>query len=112
MEILTECDIKNYYCWPGTIFGGQVNGVEIHADHKIPLDKGGKNTIDNGQTLCSEHNLLKKRYSQTEFEKGFLIRLYLEAVDKGDKWMIKFYTEIFDVNDKYGINSHRKRPRH
>ncbi len=44
---------------------GREDGWEIHADHKIPIDKGGNNTVENGQTLCSEHNLLKKNYSRT-----------------------------------------------
>ena len=91
---------------------GKEDGVEIHADHKIPLDKGGTNTIDNGQTLCSEHNFLKKNYSQTEFGKRFLIKLYRDAVEKDDKRTVKFCREIFDVYDKYGINSHIKRPNH
>ncbi|MCD6452253.1 MAG: HNH endonuclease, partial [Acidobacteria bacterium] len=44
----------NYRC---VVCGrGIEDGVEIHADHKIPLDKGGTNNVDNGQTLCSEHN--------------------------------------------------------
>lgn len=89
---------------------GREDGVEIHADHKIPLDKGGTNTIENGQTLCSEHNFLKKNYSQTEFGKRFLIKLYEEAVEKNDERMIKFCKEIFDIYNKYGINSHIKRP--
>ena len=89
---------------------GIKDGIEIHADHKIPLDKGGTNTINNGQTLCSEHNFLKKNYSQTEFGKRFLIRLYNDAVEKDDKRMVKFRREIFDIYDKYGINSHIKRP--
>lgn len=42
---------------------GEKDGVEIHADHKVPIDKGGSNTLENGQTLCSEHNFLKKNYS-------------------------------------------------
>jgi len=91
---------------------GRKDGVEIHADHKIPLDKGGTNTIDNGQTLCSEHNFLKKNYSQTEFGKRFLIRLYNDAVEKDDKRMIKFCKEVFDIYDKYGINHHIERPNH
>ncbi|MBT9139117.1 MAG: hypothetical protein DDT31_01698 [Syntrophomonadaceae bacterium] len=91
---------------------GREDGVEIHADHKIPLDKGGTNTIDNGQTLCSEHNFLKKNYSQTEFGKRFLIRLYNDAIEKDDKKMIKFCKEIFDIYDKYGINRHIERPNH
>ncbi|MEO0273358.1 MAG: HNH endonuclease signature motif containing protein [candidate division WOR-3 bacterium] len=89
---------------------GRNDGVEIHADHKIPLDKGGSSTIENGQTLCSEHNFLKKNYSQTEFGKRFLIGLYKEATKIGDERMIKFCKEIFDVYDKYGVNSHIKRP--
>jgi 5-methylcytosine-specific restriction endonuclease McrA len=89
---------------------GKKDGVEIHADHKIPLEKGGTNTIENGQTLCSEHNFFKKNYSQTEFGKRFLIRLYKDAVKKDDERMIKFCKEIFDVYDKYKINTHIRRP--
>ena len=89
---------------------GREDGVEIHADHKIPLDKGGTNTIYNGQTLCSEHNFLKKNYSQTEFGKRFLIKLYNDAFEKDDKRMVRFCREIFDIYDKYGVNSHIKRP--
>jgi len=98
----------NYRC---VVCGrGIEDGVEIHADHKIPLDKGETNNVDNGQTLCSEHNLLKKNYSQTEFGKKFLIKLYKDALKNNDKKMIKFCREIFDIYDKYGINSHIKRP--
>ncbi|MEW6609451.1 MAG: HNH endonuclease signature motif containing protein [bacterium] len=89
---------------------GREDGIEIHADHKIPLDKGGENTIDNGQTLCSEHNFLKKNYSQTEFGKRFLIKLYNDAMKKSDERMVKFCKEIFDIYDKYGINGHIQRP--
>ena len=100
----------NYKC---VVCGrGREDGVEIHADHKKPLDKGGTNVIDNGQTLCSEHNFLKKNYSQTEFGKRFLIRLYNGALEKDDKRMVKFCKEIFDIYDKYGVNSHIKRPNH
>lgn len=91
---------------------GKQDGMEIHADHKTPLDKGGVNPIENGQTLCSEHNYLKKNYSQTEFGKRFLIRLYQEAGARGDERMINFCKEIFDVYDKYEVNSHIKRPNH
>jgi len=89
---------------------GRKDGVEIHADHKIPLDKGGTNTVDNGQTLCAEHNFLKKNYSQTEFGKRFLIKLYNDATEKGDEGMVKFCKEIFDIYNKYGINRHIQRP--
>lgn len=91
---------------------GEKDGVEIHADHKIPLDCGGSNSIENGQTLCSEHNFLKKNYSQTEFGKRFMIKLYYDAIKANDQRMINFCKEIFDVYDKYGINGHIKRPNH
>jgi len=91
---------------------GRADGVEIHADHRVPLDQGGANTMENGQTLCSEHNFLKKTYSQTEFGKRWLTRLYREAVRASDGRMVKFCTEIFDIYDKYAVNSHIQRPNH
>lgn len=98
----------NYRC---VVCGrGLEDGIEIHADHKVPLDKGGTNAPENGQTLCSEHNFLKKNYSQTEFGKRFIIRLYEEAKEKGDMRINRFCEEIFDVYDKYGIDTHIKRP--
>ncbi len=89
---------------------GREDGWEIHADHKKPLDKGGTNTVENGQTLCSEHNLLKKNYSQTEFGKKFFIRLYHQAVENRDEKMINFCKCVFDCYDHHGINHHIKRP--
>lgn len=89
---------------------GRENGVEMHADHKIPREKGGKNTVDNGQTLCSEHNILKRAYSQTEFGKRFLIKLYQDALKKGDKRITEFCKQVFDVYNKYKIDTHIRRP--
>jgi len=98
----------NYKCV--VCFRGIDDGIEIHADHKIPIEKGGTNSIENGQTLCSEHNILKKNYSQTEFGKRFLIKLYKEALKKNDTRMINFCKEIFDIYNKYSINMHIDRP--
>jgi len=89
---------------------GPADGVEIHADHIIPLSRGGDNSVENGQTLCSEHNLLKKRYSQTEFGKRFLRKLYEKAVKEGDERMKQFCKRIFDVYNEFGVNSHIPRP--
>lgn len=91
---------------------GRKDSFEIHADHRTPLDKGGANTIDNGDTLCSEHNLLKKNFSQTEFGKRFFIRLYKDALKKNDERMVNFCKAIFDDYDEYGINGHIRRPNH
>jgi len=98
----------NYRC---VVCGrGWQDGVEICADHKVPKDKGGGNTADNGQTLCTEHNLLKKNYSQTEMGKRFLAKIFESAVSSADERMIKFCKEIFDVYNKHGVNSHIPRP--
>lgn len=104
-EIFRRDDYKCVVCRRG-----KKEGMEIHADHIISLDKGGTNTVDNGQTLCSEHNLLKKNYSQTEFGKRLVKRLYEEAVKISDERMIKFCRDIFDVYDGHRINGHIKRP--
>lgn len=89
---------------------GREDGVEICADHKIPKDKGGDNSIENGQTLCMEHNLLKKNYSMTEAGKRFYINLYHDAIRLKDKRMIDFCIDIFDVYDKHGLDTHIPRP--
>lgn len=91
---------------------GEKDSVEICVDHRIPLDKGGTNTLDNAQTLCMEHNLLKKNYSQTEFGKRFLIKVYKLAIKNKDKRKIDFCECIFDCYDKHKINGHIPRPNH
>jgi hypothetical protein len=98
----------NYKC---VICGlGKKDGVEICADHIIPLDKGGKNIVENGQTLCTKHNLIKKNYSQTEAGKRFFIKIYEKASELGDVKMMKFCGGIFDIYDKYEVDLHIPRP--
>jgi len=98
----------NYRC---VVCGrGIANGVELCTDHIRPKDKGGNNAVDNGQTLCMEHNLMKKNYSQTEAGKKYFIRIYEQAINYDDKKMVKFCKNVFDVYDKHGINGHIKRP--
>ena len=89
---------------------GRKDGVEICADHKRPLDKGGTNTFDNGQTLCTQHNLMKKNYSQTEAGKRYFIKIYEEALKIGDKKTIEFCKDVFNAYNKHKINSHILRP--
>jgi len=89
---------------------GREDRVEICADHKMPKDKGGSNTLDNGQTLCAEHNLLKKNYSQTEAGKRYFIKIYEDAVNIGDERMIEFCKQVFDAYNKHSINTHIPRP--
>lgn len=85
---------------------GKKDGVEIHADHIIPKDYGGKATFDNGQTLCSKHNFLKKNFKQTETGKKMFIHLYKLAKSMNDSTLIKFCTEILEVYERNGINGH------
>jgi hypothetical protein len=98
----------NYRC---VVCGlGKVDGVEICADHIIPRDRGGTKTVENGQTLCTKHNLIKKNYSQTEAGKKYFIKLYVKAIRKGDEKMIRFCRDVFNVYNKHEINKHIPRP--
>ncbi len=85
---------------------GRADGVEIHADHIIPKDRGGKAEVSNGQTLCSIHNLRKKNYEQTETGKKMFIRLYELASELGDEQTKLFCEEILQVFEKHGVNDH------
>lgn len=94
----------NYRC---VICGrGKPDGVEIQADHIKPKDKGGQATLENGQTLCAEHNFKKKNYKQTETGKKMFIRLYELARSQDDEDLMKFCSEILEVFEKNGVNGH------
>lgn len=98
----------NYKCvWCGR---SRADGVEICADHKLSKDKGGTNTVDNGQTLCMQCNLIKKNYSQTEAGKKYVIKMYEQAVAQNDKNKIDFCKAIFDVYNNFKINGNIPRP--
>lgn len=89
---------------------GPEHGVEICADHIRPKDKGGDNSVENGQTLCMEHNLMKKNFSQTEAGKKFFIKMHEQAVAIGDEKIINFCKCLFDCYDVHGVNGHIPRP--
>ena len=94
----------NYRC---VICGqGKNEGLEIHADHIKPRSQGGLNTLENGQTLCSRHNMLKKNLQQTETGKKMFIRLYELAKQEQDEQLKKFTKEILELYKKYNINGH------
>lgn len=94
----------NYRC---VICGrGRHNGYEIHADHIIPKDLGGKAEVSNGQTLCSIHNFRKRNYKQTETGKKMFIHLYELAKSLGDTETMRFCEEILETFEKHHINDH------
>jgi len=89
---------------------GTREGVELTVDHIKPKDMGGTNEASNGETLCTQHNLIKKNYSQTEAGKRFFIKLYESAVAMNDAKMIRFCKGIFDMYDRFGIDEQIQRP--
>ncbi|MCL6524638.1 MAG: HNH endonuclease [Thermoflavifilum sp.] len=83
-----------------------MEGYELHVDHILPKDKGGKATLENGQTLCSICNFRKKNYNQTESGKKMFIRLWETAKRIGDTETKKFCEEILKTYEKFNINGH------
>ena len=94
----------NYKC---VICGkGKKEGVELHIDHIKPKSLGGKATLENGQTLCAQHNFIKKSLNQTETGKKMFIRLYELAKKDNNEKLIKFTEEVLKTYEKYNINGH------
>lgn len=85
---------------------GEKEGVELHVDHIKPKDFGGQATIENGQTLCSQHNFLKKNFKQTETGKKMFIRLYELAKKEENKELLDFCTKILEVFEENNVNGH------
>ncbi len=85
---------------------GQADGVELQVDHIKPKDKGGRATIDNGQTLCAMHNFRKKNLGQTETGKKMFLRLLNLAQQEGDQKLCEFITDVLLTYERHGINGH------
>lgn len=91
----------NYRC--EVCGNGRHNGYEIHADHITPRSKGGKSTVENGQTLCSEHNMMKKNYGVTDFLRSFSEKMIQRAQELKDTRVENFFKEIIALIDKYNF---------
>ena len=100
-EILEKDGYKCVICGRGV-----KEGVELQVDHIKPRDLGGKATIENGQTLCSQHNFLKKNLKQTETGKKMYIHLYELAKKEKNEELLKFSTDILKVYEKHNMNGH------
>jgi len=85
---------------------GKKEGVELQVDHIKPKYLGGKSIIENGQTLCAQHNFIKKTLKQTETGKKMFIRLYELAKNEGNDDLKNFCAQILETYEKYNINSH------
>lgn len=99
--ILKNDDYKCVRCGKGI-----KEGVELHVDHIKPKSLGGKAVIENGQTLCAQHNFIKKHLNQTETGKKMFIHLYDLAKSENNKELIKFCSDILEVYEKNNINGH------
>lgn len=87
---------------------GRKEGVDLHVDHIIPKDFGGEATIENGQTLCSRCNFLKKNLKQTESGKKMFIRMYKLAKKEKNKEILGFCNDLLKVYEKHKVNGHIK----
>ena len=101
IEILTRDGYRCVICGRG-----EPEGVVLHVDHIKPKDRGGQATIANGQTLCAQHNFLKKNLNATETGKRMFIRLYESAKEEENDEIVAFCRDILEVYDKHGINGH------
>lgn len=85
---------------------GIKDGIELQVDHIKPKNLGGEATIENGQTLCAQHNFIKKHLKQTETGKKMFIRLYELAKNEGNQELLKFCTDVLETYEKHNINDH------
>lgn len=99
--ILKRDDYKCVQCGMG-----KREGAVLHIDHIKSRDDGGESTIDNGQTLCSRCNFLKKNLKQTESGKKMFVRMYEVAKKQNNKEILKFIEDLLGVYEKHNVNGH------
>ncbi|HPP87875.1 MAG TPA: HNH endonuclease signature motif containing protein [bacterium] len=85
---------------------GRKDGVELHVDHIKPKEFDGKSKIENGQTLCAQHNFMKKTLKQTETGKKMFIRLYELSKEENNQELLEFSKQILEVYERNKINCH------
>ena len=85
---------------------GREDGIELHVDHIKPRYEGGRAVVENGQTLCSPHNFVKKHLKQTETGKKMFIRLYELAKSEKNKELMNFCADVLRDYEKHNINCH------
>ena len=85
---------------------GRENGTKLYIDHIKPRSIGGLAIIENGQTLCSQHYLQKKKTKQTGTSKDMFIRLYELAKKEKNQNLQEFCIEILQTFEDFNINGH------
>lgn len=100
-HILKRDDYKCAVCGKG-----KKEGIELHVDHIRPKYLGGLASEENGQTLCAQHNFIKKYLNQTETGKKMFIRLYELAKKENNSSLLKFCKEVLEIYEKNNINGH------
>lgn len=85
---------------------GGDDGFELQVDHIKSRYEGGRAVVENGQTLCSQHNFIKKHLKQTETGKKMFIRLYELAKYEKNKALIDFCADVLRSYEKHNINGH------
>jgi 5-methylcytosine-specific restriction endonuclease McrA len=61
LRILAESEYRCPYC------GEQIQGAAFHVDHKIPLRRGGDDSLANLQPVCADCNSAKGNLTHEEF---------------------------------------------
>ena len=87
---------------------GLKDGVTLHVDHIKAKDHNGKATIENGQTLCAQHNFQKKNSGQTEIGKRLFVHIYELAKSQDDEKLLDFCGQILDIYESSEMDSHIK----
>ena len=64
------------------------DGIKLEVDHKIPVEWGGTNDINNLWTLCNECNGGKKHFF-SDFDGGVMKKVQIES--SGYKKLVKFF---------------------
>ena len=76
----------------------------LAVDHVIPEDGGGIGEYDNGITLCTQCNNIKKNLNGTTFGKK-MFEKYLQIMKKtDDETTIDFLEEVLKVYEEYDKN--------
>ena len=110
-KIITFTDKQKDEIWERdghrcVICGQLLRREDAHFDHIVPMSKGGKSEISNGQTLCSEHNIRKKNYGCVEDGKRSLLLQKKLAEKLGDSKRLEFIQAQLALMEKYHIDEH------